>query len=355
MSGKICISKRLFLISIFVLLLAISSVYLSNFLVKRPTTLKTRAEEVKDENLIINGVPAEENEFPYFATISTSELINNKSYAYNCGGSLISEEYVLTAAHCVEGVNMKDIFIIIGLNHIDSKLNAQFSSGIDAIILRNDYVSLTDELDKHVSNDIALLHLINKAVGVPTISIPDPSIDRNADKTVDKNDYPESVFAGNKVTIMGFGGNDKDRPRRASINILKGSLYINEYQDRPIDKIKLLTQGGVNICSGDSGGPLIMTINDIPQVIGVAYSADFSCVKWSLYTSVTHFSDWINKITGVNYGTVNLNISPPPQSSQSSFCTDIKVEECNNKGFFCKWYHCDQCAPRGTSEKKVCG
>lgn len=355
MYGKICVSKKFVLLVCIALFVAAGIILASNYIIKKPTTVKTRAEEVKGENLIINGEPALENEFPYFVLLSITKSINNISYVYQCGGALISEEYILTAAHCVDGVNEKDIFVIIGLNHIDSKLNAQFSSGIDAKIIRNDYVSLIDELDKHVSNDIALLHLKNKAVGVPTISIPNPSIDRNTDKILDKNDYPESVFAGNKVTIMGFGGFDEDRPRRGSNNLLKGSLYINEYEGRPVDKIKLLAQDGVNVCSGDSGGPLVMTINDIPQVIGVAYSADFSCVKWSIYTSVTNFSEWINKITGVNYGAINQNISPPPQSSQSSFCTDREVEECNKKGFFCKWYHCNQCAPRGTSEKKMCG
>ena len=187
--------------------------------------MKTRAEQVNSKSKIINGVLADENEFPYFVFIS---LYKNGEVG-GCGGSLISEEYVLTAAHCVYDIDAKDIFVVIGLNHIDSKLNAQFSSGIDEVILHEDFTNAMSMADLILTtNDIALLHLSKKAKGVPTISIPNP--DRNADGKIDPEEYPERVFEGNSGTIIGYGSTEN---KDISYDLLKGTVYIQKMGNGP--------------------------------------------------------------------------------------------------------------------------
>lgn len=49
--------------------------------------------------LIIGGSQAERTEFPHMAAIGFGEL---NHLTYSCGGSLISETFVLTAAHCMK-------------------------------------------------------------------------------------------------------------------------------------------------------------------------------------------------------------------------------------------------------------
>lgn len=50
--------------------------------------------------LISHGQIAEANEFPHMAAIGWIHRLRNDSIKYLCAGSLISDQWVLTSAHC---------------------------------------------------------------------------------------------------------------------------------------------------------------------------------------------------------------------------------------------------------------
>lgn len=64
----------------------------------------------EDKNLslhIFNGKLAMSNEFPYVVALGYENDNISEPIKYNCGGSLISSQHVLTAAHCVSNINEK--------------------------------------------------------------------------------------------------------------------------------------------------------------------------------------------------------------------------------------------------------
>ena len=136
------------------------------------------------------------------------------------------------------------------------------------------------------TNDIALLRLSKKAKGVPTISIPNP--DRNADKKIDPEEYPEEVYKGNSGTIIGYGSTEN---KDISYDLLKGTVYIQENGEGAQDKFGLTSKKMLVPAVEIRVDLSIMVINNKPQVIGVTSSGGPKLfIIFPLYICGTLFS-----------------------------------------------------------------
>ena len=233
------------------------------------------------------GIPALKGEVPF-------QVLLKLDGSFNCGGTLISNKFVLTAAHCVDVHNAeaRSIIVIGELNQFEYDFT-EVEMKAKRVIFPPDYIHY------EIGDDIALLEL-EKPVRVKGY--------------IQIASLPKSETTSGNVTAAGWGlttGNvESDRLLIAHLKIVprlqcrKGDSKITSKTICAISKGKELH----GICRGDSGGGLIKKDhagNHI--VIGVAsyvwenygqYPCDLT--KPQVFTNVMSYVPWIkNHLNGL--------------------------------------------------------
>lgn len=290
---------------------------------------------------ILNSKVAGTNWFPYMARI----ILPNGGV---CGGSLISDTYILTAAHCVynESINGGVIKVLVGVNNYYGDYLGHYAGIVEHsstnknIYIHESYRPTTTLIEDYKdlvrnTHDIALLRLKVKATGVPTISF--PRSDSNS------NNYPEKIYMGTKATVVGSGqlqSTDTD----VSPNLMMSEIAIEDYIMRPKGTILLKSADSTAaevISGGDSGGPGVLYYNNRQYVIGVIMSSQPGWLS-SFLTSTSYYSSWITNTSQVQpeSGSVNTAIgSTSTFPQQVPVCSKIRTkDDCLIFDTMCEWY-----------------
>ncbi|HCE2127126.1 trypsin-like serine protease [Vibrio parahaemolyticus] len=246
-------------------------------------TLKPVQNDVSTR--IIGGEPANTSDWKFIASLVRKG--QPTSIGHFCGGSFLGGKYVLTAAHCVEGLNADDLDIVLGLYDQNRESQAQ------RIAVNNIY-SHTAYNSHTTNNDIALIEL-EHSVDSATIDLATPEV-------------LDSVRVGDKLHVAGWGNTsttdrvyptvlqqvDLEYVDRATCQNLSGN-YSNVSDDGICAGYYW---GGKDSCQGDSGGPLIVDYNGINKLLGVVSWGD-GCAQpnaYGVYANVAHFqhNGWID-------------------------------------------------------------
>lgn len=242
---------------------------------------------------IEGGVKAEMDEFPYMAM-----LTHTTGYLF-CGAALISNYYVLTAAHCVyNGESVKlpsNVVVRLGDYNWDTE---EESNHVNIPAMK-----ITIHPKFHYDNTFHDLALVRMASPAPQTTLITPVCLPPPDKT----------FAGQTAVLSGWGSTDIDGfptkyLQKAKLTVLGQEECSDRLKGFRIylipEKVCAFAQKTAS-CKGDSGGPLVWeddsTSPETPkrQLVGIV-SLSLRCASQNLpglYTRVSSYLDWIRNNT----------------------------------------------------------
>jgi secreted trypsin-like serine protease len=263
-----------------------------------------------NQGRIVGGETAQPHSWPWAVSI--------RFIGHNCGGSLINNQWVLTAAHCLF-LNFSTVHI--GVHDVISP-SPQIRN-ITKVILHPNFVPPPEHI-----NDIALLRLsspvdftsADKNVGITCL--PPQSTDLN---------YPE---AGTRLSVVGWGTlTENGTPARELQQVRVVTLAnddercINSSYDKQRQFCAMVDGGGKDSCQGDSGGPIHQWLDDHWEQVGIVSYGKGCALPTNpgIYTRLSFYHDWIQAtINGID------QITSATSTSTSPTTTDAVTTDPNN-------------------------
>ena len=273
---------------------------------------------------VVNGEQGSMAEWPFLVALAKKSTFETQGFliAQFCGGTLVSDTLVVTAAHCVRGRKPADL--VVGSPGPSGAL-----SGLTLQVRDVTGIEIYPDYDpRSFAGDIAVITLDLPLAGIPTLSPATP-------------DEAKTLAAARAtVRVAGWGATNKTEPWKFPDVFRTGDLTafpksscgggkdfvidgitFSGYGPSDVDPAAMLCADGVrngrpvDACVGDSGGPLVGGTGDGRRLVGI--------VSWGLevcgsprgpgiYTRVSTYADFLAD-AGVPFDTDPVDRPEPPQ------------------------------------------
>ncbi|CAL4120268.1 unnamed protein product [Meganyctiphanes norvegica] len=239
------------------------------------------------EGRVVGGKPTGQTEYPWAAALS----YRGKLY---CGATLVTNEHLVTAAHCISGITKSRVEIVMGsYNKSDTSEPSRREHKVKEWWAHPDFNRRT------FNNDIGIIRLDKKV-----------DFDHFVRPVCISEANPRSTFIGEKGIVIGWGRQDENGVPSDVLREVRVPIMSNDECKTKNYKPKEITDnmmcagfdaGKIDACQGDSGGPLLLekqTSGGTPQIdlIGVV-SWGQGCARArypGVYTRISRYTEFIN-------------------------------------------------------------
>jgi len=227
-----------------------------------------------NQDRIVGGEATDANEYPWQVALVSA----NGKHPF-CGGTLISSQHVLTAAHCTAGSSPSNIAVLVGEHRIDDNSFTRLS--LSAITDHPGYNSGT------LDNDFSILTLSSPVTfsnAVKPACLPSST-----------SDYAGQVAVVSGWGTLSSGGNQPTVLNDVSVTVQSNQDCNSAYGGDITSNMICAADAGKDSCQGDSGGPMTVLEGGRYSLVGVV-SWGYGCANPSypgVYARVTAQMDWI--------------------------------------------------------------